>query len=337
MTFPNTQFAGLGLIDYVNGATPQEFFKESDATQWDNEIIALTGGLRGGQFRAVFNDTGVLIAKGKPVKISGFDIASGLPEVSLAQADAVGNYADGIALADIGIGGEGVIVKRLVITGLDTSALVVAFLDVYLSAGVAGDLGTIVTQQRVGRVTVIDAVNGQIEFDVERSPLLLPDQSVANDQLAAEVQNRSGHAPADDTSISSVVFQNAPILNIPAGKRWHFRHYMLIGQAAGVADLKIQYDFLDTLTWHKFTIRDYGLNGAAFDPNANNAINLPLNAPVSLDMPAAGNYFVLVEGTFQHGGAVPTNFVFRFSQDTTDAGNPTTYQQGSVLHLQGMT
>lgn len=328
MPFPDTQFAGLGLIDYVNGATPQEFFKESDATQWDNEIIALTAGLRSGQFRLVFNDTGVLILKGKPVKLGAFNVPNSAPVVTLAQADAEANFSDGVALADIAIGSTGIIVKRHVVTGLDTSAFTVLD-DIFLDAAAPGVLVNVApaNEQRLGRVTVDDAATGQIEFDVERgaggnSPAddvtledtgailrvkalgigtaQLAGSAVTIQKLSPTVRDLRQAKQNDQTKNADAVLaaDDDLLLTLLAGQHL-FRAILFIEQAAGVAGIKLKINFNAAIVASRFLVTDQGKDNQTFNSDASNKADETLNMEFFFSQGAAGVYIVIVEGWFE--------------------------------------
>jgi hypothetical protein len=71
----------------------------------------------------VTNDSGVSIAKGDPVFISGFNNTSGKPEVTKSQASSIATFpVVGLAQSAIGDGNDGVIVISGVFTGVNTSA-----------------------------------------------------------------------------------------------------------------------------------------------------------------------------------------------------------------------
>jgi hypothetical protein len=71
----------------------------------------------------VTNDSGVSIAKGDPVYVSGFNNTSGKPEVTKSQASDITTFpVVGLAQSAIGDGNDGVIVLSGVFTGIDTSA-----------------------------------------------------------------------------------------------------------------------------------------------------------------------------------------------------------------------
>ncbi len=322
MTFPQTQFAGLGLIDYINGATPQEFFKESDATQWDDEIIALTSGLRSGQFRLVFNDTGVLIEKGKPVKLGAFNVPNSAPVVTLAQANAIANLADGIALADIAIGAVGIIVKRLVITGLNTSSFTVLD-DIFLSASVPGDLTAVAGLQRLGRVTVDDAVNGQIEFDVERGGGGLAANSVTVLELEHQVKSFRDVTQVNTAQTNSTVLATILSVLLPGTTGldpYFFRALLWTSQVGAIADMKLRVDFTGSFPAGQllYSLWDYGLDNAAFDPNTNNLNRQAGNADVVVDQPAAGDYLAVIEGYLRNSSPAAETLSIQLAQNTSD-------------------
>ena len=71
----------------------------------------------------VTNDSGVSIAKGDPVFISGFNNTSGKPEVTKSQASDITTFpVVGLAQSAIGDGNDGVIVISGVFTGINTSS-----------------------------------------------------------------------------------------------------------------------------------------------------------------------------------------------------------------------
>jgi len=86
----------------------------------------------------VVNNTGEILVKGEVVYISGGD--TNIPEVSLAQADAVGTKdALGIVSANIAIGDPGFVTAFGLVTGLNTDSYVVGD-QLYLDAAAAGAL-----------------------------------------------------------------------------------------------------------------------------------------------------------------------------------------------------
>lgn len=360
MAFPETQFAGLGLIDYVNGATPQEFFKESDATQWDNELIGLTSNLRSGQFRVVFNDTGVLIEKGKPVKLGAFNVPNSAPEVTLAQADSVANLADGIALADIGIGAVGLIVKRLVITGLDTSAFTVLD-DVYLSAGVLGDLTAVVGLQRLGRVTVDDAVTGQIEFDVERggignnpadgvtlenaSSILrvktegigtgqLKNNDIRNTDLFDDIKSFRRFAAADLTKNNDTVLGDIFTVSLVNQSRYRFRAVLWFNVASATPDIKLRVDITGGLGTNRFYVTYTGQDHQTFNDGTQNRILQAVNVDFSVLQTFTGDLLIVIEGSFDKTLDALETFKLQFAQQVADVSN-TVLKEGSFMTVDG--
>ena len=71
----------------------------------------------------VTNDSGVSIAKGDPVYVSGFNNTSGKPEVTKSQASTIATFpVIGLAQSAIGNGSDGVVVISGVFTDINTSS-----------------------------------------------------------------------------------------------------------------------------------------------------------------------------------------------------------------------
>jgi hypothetical protein len=74
----------------------------------------------------ITNDSGVSIAKGDPVYISGFNNTSGKPEITKSQANDITTFpVVGLAQSAIGDGSDGVIVLSGVFTGINTAAFTI--------------------------------------------------------------------------------------------------------------------------------------------------------------------------------------------------------------------
>ena len=76
MGFPTDPFVKQNPVDKTDGSTTNQFLDAATASNWENEIADIGDQLKDGQFRTVQNSTGSILAKGKPVKISGHDGAT---------------------------------------------------------------------------------------------------------------------------------------------------------------------------------------------------------------------------------------------------------------------
>jgi hypothetical protein len=77
----------------------------------------------------VTNNSGVSIAMGDPVYISGFNSTSGKPRITKSQASTIATFpVVGLAQSAIGNGSDGVIVISGVFTGINTSSFAVGAL-----------------------------------------------------------------------------------------------------------------------------------------------------------------------------------------------------------------
>ncbi len=116
----------------------------------------------------VYNDTGVEIAAGKLLYISGYDSTNACYEVALADADDPGKPAQLIANETIANGSTGQAGKKYDLSAQDTSGQAVGD-PVYLSA-TAGEwtstapTGDSQTKQEIGVVTSVDAATGTVRL-----------------------------------------------------------------------------------------------------------------------------------------------------------------------------
>lgn len=84
------------------------------------------------------NETGGTLTRGTLVYVSGVDAATGLRNVTKADADVQGKAAQWIVLKDVANNAQGVLGKRVRLTGQNTNAVSSAEDPVYLSAATAG-------------------------------------------------------------------------------------------------------------------------------------------------------------------------------------------------------
>lgn len=129
----------------------------------------LQGGA-GGDAREVRNETGSTIAAGKLVYISGWNETVKLPLISLADADAGAALAQFVVLASIATAANGLAAQRLRLTGQATNGRTVGD-PAYLDTTAGGYTFTAPTGaddavQVVGRVAVVHASTGIVEFDI---------------------------------------------------------------------------------------------------------------------------------------------------------------------------
>jgi hypothetical protein len=109
-------------IPYPTPSSPVDVAGDLQALAERIDIVLPTIGLPFHTFECT-NDSGVSIAKGDPVFISGFNNTSGKPEVTKSQASDITTFpVVGLAQSAIGDGNDGVIVLSGVFTGIDTSA-----------------------------------------------------------------------------------------------------------------------------------------------------------------------------------------------------------------------
>lgn len=120
---------------------------------------------------AVWNATGSTITAGQSVYVSGYNVANSLPQVSLAVNNTAGTSATFIATASIANGASGVVRRHwLSSANLNTGGSTVGN-PVYLDSTAGGWTLTVPSAsnkrvQVIGRVVVVDAAVGQIDFDL---------------------------------------------------------------------------------------------------------------------------------------------------------------------------
>ncbi len=121
--------------------------------------------------REVYNATGSTITKGALVALSGWDETTKLPKVVLADNDAAsGRRADYVAVADILTSTAGIVATTYRFTAQVTTGFTVGD-AVYLDSTAGGwthtePSGADAFDQVVGRVAVVHASAGVVEFDV---------------------------------------------------------------------------------------------------------------------------------------------------------------------------
>lgn len=133
-------------------STEQSFEEIEDVTDlWNNASLEIDADFQlpsilagaalvligGSVVQRVKNTSGVAISKGKGVMLTG--ASGGLPSAALAVADGTNTEMIGIAGEDIAAAAEGFVVRRGIITDLDTSSFTAG--DVlYFDASTPGDL-----------------------------------------------------------------------------------------------------------------------------------------------------------------------------------------------------
>lgn len=136
------------------------------------KAIAMVGGLKIADqdygVMEVCNKTGVSIAAGKMVYISGFDATLKRPSITLADADTSAKVAQFITKAAIANNAKGLVYEKMELTGQNTNAGNVGD-PVYLSSTAGGwtlsaPTGADQVVQIVGFITVKSATVGKILF-----------------------------------------------------------------------------------------------------------------------------------------------------------------------------
>lgn len=131
-----------------------------NGSSWVNEFPSLTG-------QYAKNSTGSTISKGKLVYISGYDIGSGYPEISLADNTSSSTMAAiGVVREDILNNATGFVIINGKLSDVDTSTFSV---NAIVYVGTSGDFTTTKPTgtaliQNVGKVLRSHASNGQIEI-----------------------------------------------------------------------------------------------------------------------------------------------------------------------------
>jgi hypothetical protein len=149
---------------------PRGWLAQAEVTT--DELAA--GSVRpGDQGVRVYNDTGSNIAADQLVYISGWDATNSLPEITLADADAQGRYAQYVTTAAIANGAAGVVYRSAMSAAtLNTNSASAVGDPVYLhtTAGewsLTAPTNASACQQIVGRVAVKSATVGQIYWNLE--------------------------------------------------------------------------------------------------------------------------------------------------------------------------
>lgn len=168
----------------------------------------------------VYNGTGSTIAKGVPVYISGFDATSGNVSVTTADADGSGTMpAIGVTRESIANAASGQVTLHGEVTGIDTSSTAIND-PLYVST--SGALSTTPPAtgivQRVGFVTRVDAVNGEmlVAIGIEGRPL--NDNSALEDVNDNEVIQFGVTASAvNHIKVTNSATGNSPIIEAVGG------------------------------------------------------------------------------------------------------------------------
>jgi hypothetical protein len=109
-------------IPYPTNSSPVDVAGDIQAIAERIEVILPTIGLPYHTLE-VTNNSGVSIAMGDPVYISGFNSTSGKPRITKSQASTIATFpVVGLAQSAIGNGSDGVIVISGVFTGINTSS-----------------------------------------------------------------------------------------------------------------------------------------------------------------------------------------------------------------------
>ena len=159
----------------------------------------------------VYNDSGVELANGTPVYISGIDATTGLMEVTKADASvsATSKETVGLVTATIANGASGMVTQFGIVRDIDTSALA-AGSEVYLSE----TTGTLTTTRpyapakvvSLGHCLVSDASVGQIQVHVHyfNRPLANKSYSFVSPQVTSGTFYIGGYyrAPAADVTLT---------------------------------------------------------------------------------------------------------------------------------------
>jgi len=148
----------IGDVTITSASSEQGLFYNGSA--WVNEFPTLIG-------QYARNSTGSTISKGKLVYISGYDVGSGYPEISLADNTSSSTMsALGVVREDILNNATGFVIVNGRISNVDTSAFSV---NAVVYVGTSGDFTTTKPTgtgliQNVGKVLRSHASNGQIEI-----------------------------------------------------------------------------------------------------------------------------------------------------------------------------
>jgi len=158
--------AGPGSI-YVNTATSIVYV--NTGTKASPTWTPMGGGAAAQ--REARNASGLSIAAGKPVYLSGWNETDGLPTITLADADAGGAMAEYVTTAAIADGAVGIISKTHRLTGQATNGTSVGD-PIYLTTTAGGWSATPPSGaddiiQIIGRVAIVHATTGVVEFDIK--------------------------------------------------------------------------------------------------------------------------------------------------------------------------
>lgn len=158
----------------------------------------------------VINKTGSILADGMAVRFDGYDAASGLPKVALAQADTFSNaLVAGFTTVEIPINGVGMVVNFGLVRGLDLSLFdegVEIFLSDVDPGGLVTTLPDIVT--RLGGVFSNDNEDGSLFANITNNvafPVIFGqlDQVAATFALTTSYQNIDGWTTEDNVVMST--------------------------------------------------------------------------------------------------------------------------------------
>jgi hypothetical protein len=173
---PNVSAGTLNqIVRLISGLPGGPVGFRDSVENWVSAINALYE--QGSVAVTVANETGGPLSAGDQVYISAYDSTSGYPEVTLADANAIGKPAMYVLLADIADGSQGQAAQVATVDGIDTSGVLeddILYLSPTATTGntwtkTAPPSGASVQQQIVGVVETVSATNGRIRFDLASS------------------------------------------------------------------------------------------------------------------------------------------------------------------------
>jgi len=137
----------------------------------------------------VINNSGSIIANGKPVRHNG--VSAGFPQIELAQADTFTHAIIlGMTTHEIGIGEKGIVTTFGIVADIDTSLLLLGA-PIFLSDTVAGGLTSVAPDiaTQVGGVLTLDASSGKFFVSVINNITLPTVLGLLQNQTGSGVYN----------------------------------------------------------------------------------------------------------------------------------------------------
>jgi hypothetical protein len=339
-TGANEAAPGSKYTDYVTGVEYINTGTKASPT-WQ----PMDGGA--GETREVRNASGSSIAAGKLVYLSGWNETEKLPTITLADADAGGARAQYVTLATIANNANGLAVQKLRLTGQATNGRTVGD-PAYLSTTAGGYTFTIPAGdddlvQIVGRVAVVHASTGVVEFDI-RDPQKIGTNEIEDSAItAAKVAAAAGNVVASEVVKRDAGSRIPLLMAAPAAAgNSQGTATQLAAQAnyvtgadgttgvilpVGVADMQIL--VVNTVTTAAALLKVYPDAGGAINGgSANAAFSVAPGEAAIFSCSAALTWKVAPQAAAFDVTGVGAGYKLARTEMALDGGNPTSWAHG---------